>query len=202
MALVLIAGQAGSGKKFVADYLVQKHGYNYITTVTDRKETEKDKINPKTKSVSRHLFESMAQKGIFMEKSQHRGHNFGVTRTKLLASLEEHANNVIVMTPQGVEKMRKYLTANDLPHVAVYIDNDVFDNVHTLTSEYESNSLSRDEFIERVTALGKEERHWSEQAKKSNVFDIIMEMDDGDYEQTALILNGHVERLNLFKARK
>lgn len=202
MALVLISGQTGSGKKLVADYLIQKHGYNCITTVTDRNETVKDKINAKSKSVSRSLFESMAKKGIFMESSKHRGHNFGVTRTKLLSSLEEHANNVIVMTPQGVEKMRKYLAANNLPHVAVYLDGDVSNNVHTLTSEYESNSLSRDEFIERITALGKEERTWSEQAKKSNVFDIIMETDNSDWEETALILNEHVERLNTFKPKK
>lgn len=194
MALVLIAGQSGSGKKLVADQLIEKYGYGCVTTVSDRPKVHLDELSQKSCFITSGVFKSMVEKGMFMEHSTHRGYNYGLTRTKLLNSLEEHTNAVVIMTPTGVAKLRKYLIANNMPHVAVYIETDTQDCVKNLTSAYDKNSLSREEYISRLTALATSESSWSNDAKKLNTFDIIMEM-DYDYEDTATILNEHVERM-------
>lgn len=198
MALVLLAGHSGSGKKLVADELINKYGYGCVTTVSDRPKVGLDELSPKSCFISPAVFKSMAEKGMFMENSTHRGHNYGLTRTKLLTSLEEHTNAVVIMTPEGVAKLRKYLIANNMPHVAVFIEADAKECVNNLTAAYDKNSLSRDEYIDRITALATSESKWYDDAKKTNTFDIIMEM-NYDHEDTALILNEHVSRMNQAK---
>lgn len=205
MAIILLSGKAGSNREAVAQLLVKEHGYSRLTTLTTREPLLHEQVGEAYCFTSTEHFKQLESYGMLMEHTEYRGKHYGITKAKLLSVIEDNKNVVVTLTPSGVEKLKKYLSANHIPHAAVYLDCPTEECIKQLTTQRAQDSLSERQYLDRICSLATEEGKWDELANRSSIFDIITECDpeyDYDAEDTVGLISFHSERLNRTNSKK
>lgn len=110
--ILLLIGRSGSGKSAIAKILREKHGYAFVRTATTRKrrqgETE-DAYYFMTKAE----FHEREKAGYFAEWDVYNDNCYGTPKPEL----EKDANQVIVITPEGAENIKKVFPDAFVVHV-------------------------------------------------------------------------------------
>lgn len=194
MAIVLISGITQSGKNELARKLEQK-GYSRMPTLTS--DIGKSKLGSQYVHLPQEYMTENFDKGMFLEYSRHAGEQYGLAKSTMVEALNSDQDQVLVMTPEGVAKVRKYLEANCIQHVAVFLSIPIITAVESLTNKLRNNSLSKDEFVHKMASLAQEETKWTSQAYSGRTFDIVYEIGaKHDLNMIADSIRSHVNTLN------
>lgn len=194
MAIVLISGITQSGKNELARKLEHK-GYSRMPTLTS--DVGKSKLGSQYVHLPQESMTENFDKGMFLEYSRHAGEQYGLAKSTMVEALNSENDSVLVMTPEGVAKIRKYLEANCIQHVAVFLSIPVITAVERLTNKLRNNSLSKDEFVYKMASLAQEETKWTSQAYSGRTFDIVYEIGTKhDLNMVANSIHSHVNTLN------
>lgn len=199
MALVILSGQTHSGKRQIAEQLILNSEYGKVITTTTRPKRFGEIEGLDHNFVDAETFNSMKEKGAFLESEVILGEQYGLTFAALLSTLENNPNAVVTLSPDGTKKLRNYLAANKMPYLACFIDGDTASIVRKFKDEYAKNSLSGNDFVEKMVNYIQLEKTWSETLKKQSCFDVFFEMKDDKEEDINFISNvidTHVSRLN------
>lgn len=198
MALVILSGATRSGKSVIAKKLIEI-GYTKVLTTTTRQRKAHEVNGTTYNFVSKEVFNEAKAKNLYLETDTFSGEQFGLTFAELLGALESNANAVVVLSMEGAKKLRKYLIANKMPHLMCFIVGHAPAIIRQLTMEHGNDSLSEDEFLNKMVNYVQSEKDWVNIAKKENHFDIFFEMlgnDDKEVELISNAINSHIERLN------
>lgn len=194
MAIVLISGITQSGKNDLARKLQQK-GFDRIPTLTS--DIGKSKEGTPYVYTPQDSMTENFDKGMFLEYTRHAGESYGLAKASMVKALNSENDSVLVMTPEGVAKIRKYLEANCIQHVAVFLSIPVITAVERLTNKLRNNSLSKDEFVHKMASLAQEETKWTSQAYSGRTFDIVYEIGmKHDLNMVADSIQTHINTLN------
>lgn len=193
MALVLIAGATQSGKGAIAEKL-QQQGFNRIAVHTDAVPVA---MTPYV-HVSPTDMVDMFDQGLFVEFNRHAGQAYGLTKKELIKAVDSEQDQVIILSPSGVAKIRKYLAGNNIPHLCVFISVPVITLVERLTEKLKNNSLSEERFIHKMASLAQVERDWSREAYTGNAFDIVYEEVAAGRDLDSIVgsISNHIKQLN------
>lgn len=198
MALVILSGQTRSGKRQIADDLVLR-GYTKIVTSTTRKRMNNEVEGYTYHFITQQQFEEAKANGKYLETETFFGEQYGLTFAELLEAIEGNVNSVVILSPNGAKKLRKYLIANKMPHLMCFIDGDMMTILANLIKERDANSLSNAEYIDKVVNYIEMEKGWVDEAKKGTHFDIFFDM-SGDrpveIQQVSAIIHDHIDRMN------
>lgn len=123
--ILLIAGRTCSGKTFLANHLMNNHGFKHVITYTSRtpRPGEEDGVDYYFKSDDE--FESLIEDGQFIEYVQrldaatNRQAYYGSSLQHCLTQMERF---VMVIDPNGVRDSLEYLNKKGHPHCAVFLD--------------------------------------------------------------------------------
>ncbi|WP_151710777.1 hypothetical protein [Acinetobacter brisouii] len=190
MAFILISGMTCSGKTTLEGELV-KNGFQKLITSTTRDLRPNEENGVHYHFLNSDQFERELASNNIIEHNTYNGHKYGISRKELFKHVQSETDTVIVLDPSGVKKMQSYMSANKIPHISVFISADIGVVVSRLTDRLESNSLSKSEFISRVTNISLNEVNWYKDAMKSHTYDLIMESVDQD---SVSFLLSHIKR--------
>lgn len=197
MALVLISGATQSGKSIIADKL-QRQNYERVPVFTDGLPA----VNTPYVHVSKSDMANMQAQGQFVEFKYHAGQNYGLTKKALIEAVDADNDQVIILSPNGVDRVKRYLQGNNIPHLAVFLSVPVITSVERLTNKLRTNSLSSDVFINKMATLAQEERDWTREAYTGNVFDIVFEIAEGhNLNNVVDTITNHIESLKVQQKR-
>lgn len=193
MAIVLIAGQTQSGKGELARQLVRAGNFERVFMHTDGTPLG---ITPYIHISSKDMTD-MHNAGLFFEMNTHANRVYGLTKKALLKAVDSPIDQILVLSPKGVDKVRKYLNANAIPSLAIFLSIPTLTSVERLTEKMHQHSLSKSRFIHKMATLALHEKDWSKEAYTGNTFDIVFEIAEGhSLELVSDAVCAHITALN------
>jgi guanylate kinase len=191
MAIVLISGTTHSNKHLIVKGL-ERNGLTRIKTLTTTPYRNDDRYNHVTEEEYARLFDANA----FIESERHAGEGFGLLRKDLLSHLDEDNDAVISLTPSGVTKVGRYLKANDIPHVCVFISVPTITAIERLTNAFKQKEVCDTRFIYKMSSLAQFETKWSNAAYTGNTFDVVFEVSENhDLQGVVSAVQSHLNSL-------
>ncbi|MEZ8293485.1 guanylate kinase [Vibrio splendidus] len=123
--ILLIAGRTCSGKTFLANHLMNHHGFQRVITYTSRTPRPGEVNGVDYHFKSEEEFEALINQGQFIEHVQrldaatNRQAYYG---SSLQHCLTQKQQFVMVIDPDGVRDSLEYLKKHGHPHCAVFLD--------------------------------------------------------------------------------
>lgn len=166
---VVLSGTTCSGKSVISDELVQRYGFARIVTTTSRPKREGEVDGWTYNFVSQTEFDELKKQGAFLETNKHSGYEYGV-RIDNIAKLPKDRNAVLIVEPNGYKKVKRYLKANDVRYLGVFVDAEIKTRIARLLTR-SNNGLAQ-----RLEAMIKVESHW---INEIDLYDMLIQNDSG-----------------------
>jgi guanylate kinase len=120
--IVTLTGPSCAGKTTLEGLLKAEGLVSLISTTTRRpRDGEVDGENYHFCDDS--MFKRLLTQGAFVEHVKFGGNAYGLTVAEVRKTFESGKDVVLVCEPEGLRQIRKWSAANDVRHVAVYVDN-------------------------------------------------------------------------------
>lgn len=200
MAIVLLSGRTGSSKKEIAQKLEEHWAYARLKTYTTRVKITDEAHSSEYSFIDGDKFAQMKMRGHFLETDSQAADLYGITYGTLLKAIESGQDCVVTLSPNGVKKVRNYLTENGVPHVAAFVSDDTTNIIDRLMKAYDQNSLSKTKLSSKLDLLIGSQNSWEKDATKQACFDMILE--GSNSLLAARSLAEHVRKLNNLPSSK
>lgn len=164
---VVLSGTTCSGKSAISDELVQRHGFARVTTTTSRPKRAGEVDGWTYNFVSQNEFDALKDKGVFLETNKHGSYEYGLQLDKI-ASLPKDRNAVLIVEPNGYKKIKRYLKANDIRFLGVFVDAEIKTRIGRLLTR------SSVDLGTRLEAMIKVESHW---INEIDLYDMLIQND-------------------------
>lgn len=185
---VIISGTTCSGKSSIVEHLKGK-GFKQLITTTTRPPRKGDKLTS-YEFVSPDHFQNELSRHAFLEHNQHGDHFYGVKIRTIVQALDSGDDYVAVLDPNGHRKMKKYLTANNVPMLSVFVTAEGKTRLRRLL-EREGDI---DRVMERFAVMLNTEAHWFRD--ESEYYDMVLETDDFPIADVAGVIMQYVTARN------
>lgn len=185
---VVLSGTTCSGKSAISDELTQQHGFARIVTTTSRPKREGEVDEWSYNFVSPSEFEELKKQGAFLETNKHGGYEYGLRMDKI-ADLPKDQNAVLIVEPNGYKKVKRYLKANDVRYLGVFIDAEIKTRIGRLMTRTTGDLTSRLEAMIQV------ESHWINEIDQ---YDMLIQ-NDADLESAVEPVLDYTKRAKHFK---
>lgn len=145
MIILCLIGKSASGKTFVRNKLVKKHGYKSLAAFTSRPPRKGEKQDITYHFISQQDFEQKIEDGFFAEwKKYNTEQGTWYYGTALTDCYDADDDTVAILTPDGV----KDLQAKEIPMVVIYI----YSNLNTIKHRFSIRGDNLKEVERRMKA--------------------------------------------------
>lgn len=119
--LTIIIGKSAAGKDSVVKELCEKHGFRRIVTYTTRPKRPKEKDGVDYHFVDDETFLKMIENEEFLEYRTYQASFGDVSYGSAFKDFENAENGVIILTPGGLEEVKKRMEERHLRYTSVYL---------------------------------------------------------------------------------
>ncbi|HHN5861570.1 TPA: guanylate kinase [Acinetobacter baumannii] len=180
---VLLSGTTCSGKTTIADALTEKYGFNRIVTTTSRPKREGEVDGLHYHFITQTKFDALKKADQFLETNKHGNYEYGVTIDNF-KTLPDDRNAIIIVDPNGYKKIKRYLKANEIKFLGVFVDADIKSRLQRLIVRADQK------LAERLEVMIQVESHW---INEINHYDMLIQNDETIEDALEPILD-HVRR--------
>lgn len=180
---VIISGMTCTGKSTLANELIGKW-FKKVTSTTTRPRREDEIVD--YNFVSKDEFEQKIINKQILEYIQHGEHLYGLELAEVAKSIDAGENAVVVMEPHGFKKLKRYLEANDVAFLSVFLMCDKAVLIRRLV-ERETDS---DALVERLATMLEVESKWE---RELHHYDMMLCTDECSIADCAGVILDHVD---------
>ena len=128
-------------------------------------------------------FDALKKADQFLETNKHGNYEYGVTIDNF-KTLPDDRNAIIIVDPNGYKKIKRYLKANEIKYLGVFVDADIKSRLQRLIVRADQK------LAERLEVMIQVESHW---INEINQYDMLIQNDETIEDALEPILD-HVRR--------